>query len=68
MKGKLPSQKHIRELCAESGPEDGIDPRETLRQVARAKGGRKTQQLCGQVAEALRAYPRMAFPEKGKTG
>jgi hypothetical protein len=53
MKGKLPSRKHIQELCAESGPDDGIDPREQLRQAGRRKGGRKTQQLCRQVAEAL---------------
>jgi ribosome-binding factor A len=53
MKGKLPSRKHIQELCAESGPDDGIDPRETLRLAGPKKGGRKTQQLCRQVAEAL---------------
>lgn len=40
-------------LCSEPGPDDGIDPRETLRQAARKKGGRKTHQLCAQVAEAL---------------
>jgi ribosome-binding factor A len=43
----------MRELCAELGPEDGVDPREMLRRAARKKGGRKTQQLCRQVAEAL---------------
>lgn len=40
-------------FCSELGPEDGIDPRELLRESARKKGGRKTLQLCGQVAEAL---------------
>ena len=48
-----PSLNQIRELCGEPGPEDGLDPRETLRQHARAKGGRKAQQLCGQVEQAL---------------
>jgi ribosome-binding factor A len=47
------SYKQIRELCGEPGPEDGLDPRETLRQGARRKGGRKAHQLCGQVAQAL---------------
>jgi ribosome-binding factor A len=40
-------------LCSELGPEDGIDPRDLLRETSRKKGGRKTLQLCGQVAEAL---------------
>src|SRR5262245_3595801 len=53
MKRKQPSQRHMQALCTELGPEDGVDPREVLRQAARKKGGRKTHQLCGQVAEAL---------------
>ena len=53
MKRKQPSRKSLPALCSEPGPEDGIDPREVLRQAARNKTGRKTQQLCGQVAEAL---------------
>jgi ribosome-binding factor A len=53
MKRKQPGQKPKPELCAEPGPEDGIDPRDQLRDFARKKGGRKTLQLCGQVAEAL---------------
>jgi ribosome-binding factor A len=47
------SQNKMKALCAELGPDDGVDPRDLLRQTARKKGGRKTQQLCGQVAEAL---------------
>jgi ribosome-binding factor A len=43
----------MQNLCAEPGPEDGQDPRDVLRRAARKKGGRKTQQLCAQVAEAL---------------
>ena len=53
MKRKRASPKRVQALCSELGPEDGIDPRELLRQAARKKGGRKTLQLCGQVAEAL---------------
>jgi ribosome-binding factor A len=53
MKSKRTSQKPAQALCSERGPEDGIDPRDLLRQAARKKGGRKTLQLCGQVAEAL---------------
>jgi ribosome-binding factor A len=53
MKHKQPSQQRMEALCSETGPEDGVDPRDALRQAARKTGGRKTQQLCGQVAEAL---------------
>ncbi len=53
MKRRRSAPKHTPELCAEPGPEDGIDPRDLLREGARKKGGRKTLQLCGQVAEAL---------------
>ena len=53
MKRKQSSPKRPQALCSELGPEDGIDPRDLLRQTARKKGGRETLQLCGQVAEAL---------------
>jgi ribosome-binding factor A len=53
MKRKEPLQKRTQPLCSELGPDDGIDPRDLLREAARKKGGRKTLQLCGQVAEAL---------------
>ena len=53
MKRKQPSPRRTEPLCSELGPEDGIDPRDLVRQAARKKGGRKTLQLCGQVAEAL---------------
>jgi hypothetical protein len=53
MKRRESSQKRTQPLCSELGPEDGIDPRDLLREAARKKGGRKTLQLCGQVAEAL---------------
>jgi ribosome-binding factor A len=53
MKRKQPSPKRTDALCSEIGPDDGIDPRDLLRETARKKGGRKTLQLCGQVAEAI---------------
>jgi ribosome-binding factor A len=53
MTSEQPSRKRIQGLCSDAAPEDGVDPREVLRQSARKKGGRKTLQLCGQVAEAL---------------
>ena len=53
MKRRQPSRKQTQALCSEPGPGDGVDPRELLRPAARKKGGRKTHQLCGQVAEAL---------------
>jgi ribosome-binding factor A len=53
MKRKPSGQKQRSDLCSEPGPDDGIDPRDLLRATARKKGGRKTLQLCGQVAEAL---------------
>lgn len=43
----------LGELTSEISPEDGNDPHAILRIHARKKGGRKTHQLCGQVAEAL---------------
>ena len=43
----------MRELCAEIGAEDGIDPR-LLEKRSRHRGpSRKTQQLCGQVSRAI---------------
>lgn len=52
-KRNQPSEKDLQALSSEVGPEDGTDPRDLLRHAARKKGGRKTHQLCGQVAEAL---------------
>jgi hypothetical protein len=53
MKRNQSSKKRTQPLCSELGPYDGIDPRDLLREAVRKKGGRKTLQLCGQVAEAL---------------
>jgi ribosome-binding factor A len=50
------SRKRLRGLCAEVHPDDGVEPREWLKE---GRSGRKTHrkawQLCGQVAEALGA-------------
>jgi ribosome-binding factor A len=53
MRRKRSSHLHAQALCSDLGPEDGIDPRDLFRANARKKGGRKTLQLCSQVAEAL---------------
>jgi hypothetical protein len=53
MKQKQPSQEDMQPLCSEIGPDDGIDPRDLIRVTGRRRAGRKTLQLCGQVAEAL---------------
>jgi ribosome-binding factor A len=45
----------LRNLCSEPASDDGVDPRDVIRQSARKRGGRKTRQLCGQVAEAINA-------------
>jgi ribosome-binding factor A len=58
MKSRKPSRKQIRGLCGDVHPDDGIDPRDLARRAAQAASGgrsrgRKTMQLCGQVARAL---------------
>jgi ribosome-binding factor A len=53
MKAKKPLRKQMLPLCGEIGPEDGIDPREWVRESTGRKPGRKTQQLCSQVAQTL---------------
>jgi ribosome-binding factor A len=54
--------KTLRALCAEVGPDDGLDPREILKQKqradrksARSRADRKAMQLGRQVAETLDA-------------
>jgi len=48
------SRKHLTQGCSEPGPGDGLDPR-LDRPFGRGHGagGRKTLQLCGQIAQAL---------------
>ena len=62
MSTRKPSRRQIRALCAEVHPDDGVDPREAVRKTVRSprpgaverRPGRKTLQLCHQVAETLR--------------
>lgn len=50
---RKPSKQQIELVCAEIGPEDGIDPRYVRREPSFNRGGRKTLQLCKQVERAL---------------
>src|SRR5687767_11031668 len=42
-----------REMAADRGPEDGMDPKDFFRREAGPRTGRKRLQLCEQVREAL---------------
>jgi ribosome-binding factor A len=54
MNPRKPSRKAMRRLCGHTGPEDGVDPKELARQYRVARpGGRKTSQLCHQIAETI---------------
>ena len=53
---RKPSRHAIRRLVGEIGPDDGVDPRELARrqqQEGRKGLGRKTGQLCQQVARTV---------------
>jgi ribosome-binding factor A len=50
---RKPSKQQIELVCAEIGPEDGIDPRYVRRESSHRHRGRKTLQLCKQVERAL---------------
>jgi ribosome-binding factor A len=51
MRADKPSKRQMRRLAAQLGPEDGLDPKDLARQYREPKGGgRKTSQLCRQVA------------------
>lgn len=50
---RKPSKQQIELVCAEIGPEDGIDPRYVHREASHRHGGRKTLQLCKQVEREL---------------
>lgn len=52
MKPKSLSKNELMKLCAELGPEDGIDPRDLFK-ANRKDSPRKAHQLCHQVAETL---------------
>ena len=53
MSSRKPLRKQIRSLCAEPGPEDGVDPRTAGRGPSGRVPNRKALQLCGQVARTL---------------
>lgn len=54
MRSDKASKRERRRLAAAPGPEDGIDPRQLARQYRDARaGGRKTSQLCHQVAMTI---------------
>lgn len=54
MSNRRPSRRQIEALSNETGPEDGVDPRYLRDPEATARRpGRKTQQLCSQVARTL---------------
>jgi ribosome-binding factor A len=53
MASKQPSRRQMRQVAGELGPGDGIDPRLASAGSGRPRGGRKTAQLCRQVADAL---------------
>jgi ribosome-binding factor A len=50
---RRPVKPQIELLCAEIGPEDGVDPRYVHRAPAPNRGARKTLQLCKQVEREL---------------
>ena len=45
--------KEMASLCAEVGPEDGVDPRTIVHKQARQPTHRKTYQVCKQVEKTL---------------
>lgn len=50
---KKPDPHDMLRSCGAIGPEDGVDPKEALRQRAVRKPDRKAQQLCRQVEHAI---------------
>jgi ribosome-binding factor A len=53
MNPKKPSSEELLKACAEVGPDDGLDPRDLLREPKPRVPNRKALQLCGQVARTL---------------
>jgi ribosome-binding factor A len=50
---RRPGRPQIELVCAEIGPEDGVDPRDARRGHRPDRAGRKTLQPCKQVERAL---------------
>ncbi|NBO92406.1 MAG: hypothetical protein EBV06_08880 [Planctomycetia bacterium] len=54
MPSRRVSRKHLKEGCVEPGPGDGLDPRlDRSEQLLSPTVGRKTLQLCSQIARCL---------------
>src|SRR5688572_33438517 len=53
MTSKKKLRAQLLASCAETGPDDGVDPRTYFRKTSREKTNRKCLQLCGQVARTL---------------
>jgi ribosome-binding factor A len=53
MPSRRVSRKDLHSGCDHVGPGDGLDPRYDHLQPGQKRPGRKTLQLCGQVAETL---------------
>jgi ribosome-binding factor A len=54
MKRQKHNPDHLSNLRADIGPDDGLDPRYFFNKENRSRGaGRKTRQLCAQVADTL---------------
>jgi len=53
MKSRKQWLKEVASLCAEIGPEDGVDPRQVFHQTTRKQSHRKTYQVCKQAEKTL---------------
>lgn len=63
MAQRRPSRKDILQGCSDVGPGDGADPRFDRPGPDQGQAGRKTLQLCGQVARTLaQVLPALSDP------
>jgi len=53
LKSRKPSQRLLRELCAEIDPDDGIDPRKMKQTETCKDADYRCQSLCAQIRRAL---------------
>lgn len=53
MKSRKQWLKEVASLCAEIGPEDGVDPRQVFHRAAKKQSHRKTYQVCKQAEKTL---------------
>jgi ribosome-binding factor A len=64
MNSKIRSTNNLELLCAEVGPEDGIDPRKFFRRKSNRKFNRKVLQLCKQIQLTLNMTLAGEFEDK----